>query len=85
MVKKLLHPELEEGIRVQFKDRNEATRQGRIITRQGNKVTVEAALKVRMRVPAENISGYWAPKVKASPKNLKKLTAKEVICGEAPA
>lgn len=73
--KKLLYPdELKQGIRVQYQDRNGATRQGRIIARQGNKITIEAALKVRMRVPAENISGYWVPKVRASPKNLMKLS-----------
>lgn len=73
MPKKLLYPELEEGIRVQYKDRNEATRQGRIVARRGNTLTVLGALKTRARVSIENITGYWQPKVKASPKNFIKL------------
>lgn len=76
MPKKLLYPELKEGIRVQYKDRNEATRQGRIVARHGNKITVLGALKIRARVSIENVQGYWQERVKASPKNYIKLGGK---------
>ena len=48
MSKKLVYPELKEGIRVQYKDHNEATRQGRIVARHGNKITVVGALKLTL-------------------------------------
>lgn len=73
MGKKILHPELQEGLRVQFKDRNEATRHGRIVARQGNKITIETVLKIRERAHIERIIGFWKPKVKASPKNMERL------------
>lgn len=73
MPRKLLYPELIGGIRIQYKDKNEATRQGRIIARRGNLVTILGALKTRARVSTENITGYWKARVKASPKNFIKL------------
>lgn len=73
MAKKLLYPELEEGIRIQYKDRNEATRQGCIVARKGSTISVLGALKTKARVSIGNITGYWQPKVKASPKNFIKL------------
>lgn len=73
MAKNLQYPELEDGIRVQYKDRNEATRQGYIYTRHGNLITIISALKNKERVDVRNIIGYWQKRVKASPSNMVKL------------
>ena len=73
MPKKPQYTGLKEGIRVQYKDRNEATRQGRIVARHGNTITVVGALKSRARVSIGNVVGYWQARVKASPYNLVRL------------
>ena len=74
MARKLLYPdELKAGIRVQYYDSNEAQRDGRIAARQGNILTVVAALKSKKRVGIEKVIGYWKERVKASPKNLIRL------------
>ncbi len=63
-------PELVEGIRVQFKDKNEATRSGRIISRHGSMVTIRNPLNQKYRVDVGRVIGYWKPRVQANVKNL---------------
>lgn len=66
------HPELKSGIRIQYRDKNEATRAGRINTRKGNFLKVKFS---RERISIADVTGYWQPRVKASPENIVKLEA----------
>lgn len=64
------HPELKSGIRIQYRDKNEATRAGRIRKRDGNFLSVKFS---KERISIADVTGYWNPRVKASPENLIKL------------
>lgn len=72
-------PEIQKGIRIQFMDKNEATRSGKILARKGNTLTVIIGyryvkiLNKKYRISISNVIGYWNPKVKAIQKNLIRL------------
>lgn len=79
MTKHRKFPELTKGVRIEYKDKNEATRAGKILARTGNTLTViigtkyTKGLNSKYRIPVENVIGYWKNKVKASPANMIKL------------
>ncbi len=66
-------PGLRPGIRVQYVDRDGASRSERMCSRNGNTITVRNALNVKKRIFIEKVRGYWKPRVKASLENLIKL------------
>lgn len=65
------HPELKPGIRIQYRDKNGASRSGRIKSRKGNFLKVAAGISVAFpkKVSIDAVTGYWNPRVKASPEN----------------
>ncbi len=63
-------PELVKGIRVQYKDRDMKTRVETIYLRSGNTITVINVLKEKTRIELDSVTGYWQPRVRASPKNI---------------
>lgn len=73
------YPELKPGIRIQYRDKNEATRTGKIISRRGNTLTVIIGAKyipkvsAKYRIDIDDVSGYWKGRLKANYQNFTKL------------
>lgn len=76
------YPELTKGVRIQYKDKNEATRAGKILARKGNTLTVIIGTKYTpklnkpYRIPIDNVYGYWKGRTAARPENMIKLEGK---------
>lgn len=68
-----LPPELQKGIRIDFRDRDGKRRTERIRSVSKTTVTIVNVLGQKTRVRREQIIGYWQKKVKASPSNMIKL------------
>lgn len=69
-MKKRLLPEIQEGIRVEFASpQNGATYCGVVAKRTGNTLTVRRTLNQKQRIHVKLLTGYWPPRVKASPGN----------------
>lgn len=70
-------PELVKGIRVQYQDKDMKTRVETIYSRSGNSITVINGLKLKTRVNLDSVTGYWQPRVKASPKYMVQLNVRK--------
>lgn len=72
-------PELIPGLRIQYTDKDEKTRAGKILSRRGNTLTVCIGTKYnprvskKYRIPITNVTGYWKGRTAARPENLIKL------------
>lgn len=69
-------PELQKGIRIQYKDKDDKTRVERIHSRTGNTITAINSLKEKTRVKLDQVKGYWKPRVKAKYDNMFSLPIK---------
>ncbi len=69
-------PELIPGTRIQYMDKDEKTRAGKILSRKGNILTVCIGTKYdprvsrKYRIPVENVAGYWKGRTAARPVSL---------------
>lgn len=72
-------PELIPGLRIQYIDRDDKTRVGRIHSRTGNIITVINSLTEKTRIKLDRIIGYWKPKVKAKYNNMIQLQVVPIV------
>jgi hypothetical protein len=67
------YPELYEGIRIHYINRDGATRSEVIHRRDFNTIVVKDALNKKRRITIDMVVGYWPEKVVPSSRNLLRL------------
>lgn len=81
-VKHRKYPDLGEGVRIQYRDKNGATRAGKILWRKGNVLTViigtkyKPGLNKKYRINVDDVFGYWKGRVAAKHENMMSLPIK---------
>jgi hypothetical protein len=73
------YPELAEGVRIQYVNKDGATRSEIIARRNGNTVVVKDGLGTRSKITIDQTLGYWPDKVAPSPANLRRLGDKKEL------
>lgn len=72
-------PELIKGIRIQYINRDNATRSEVIHSRENNTIIVKDALGKKRKVTIDRIIGYWPEKVATISRNLIRLKEKKEL------
>lgn len=73
------YPELSEGVRIHYINRDGATRSEVIHRRDFNTIVVKDALNKKRRITIDMIIGYWPEKVVPTSRNLLRLKDKKEL------